>query len=351
MKRQVKCVINAAAIVVLSLVTSLTIYTAFGESKIGNLDSIFTSQSEVAVKDYIIDNYEISERNPWSDYGLSPVEYQEYSENAFDKKINAKAAIVVNADTGEIYYEKNADKKMYPASTTKLMTALTVLQILDLDHVVTVGDEVSLIGAGSSVAGFSKGQQVTVKELLQGLLISSGNDAAYILAKAAGQYILEDNIENEGKTFTSEECVERFVYEMNKNVRDMELENTRFESPDGYDDEGQYTTAGDLSKIAVNAYANKTIRKICGTESQKSETLGKTWESTNLMLHKDSEYYYKFCKGLKTGSTDNAGKCLVSASKKNGNTFICVVMKADTEENRVEDSLKLLKAAAQVTKE
>ena len=83
---------------------------------------------------------------------------------------------------------------MYPASTTKLMTALTVLQIMNVNDVVTIGDEITFIASDSSKAGFSRGQVVTVKELLQGLLISSGNDAAYVLAKAAGQEIFEDNI-------------------------------------------------------------------------------------------------------------------------------------------------------------
>lgn len=110
------------------------------------------------------------------------------------------------------------------------MTALTVLQNMKTTDIVTIGSEINMIAADSSKAGFSQGQVVTVQELLEGLLISSGNDAAYVLAKAAGEAILKDNIANEGKTFTAAQCVERFVYEMNKNVRDMELENTHFMS-------------------------------------------------------------------------------------------------------------------------
>ena len=199
-----------------------------------------------------------------------------------------------------------------------------------------------MIAADSSKAGFSQGQVVTVQELLEGLLISSGNDAAYVLAKAAGEAILKDNIANEGKTFTAAQCVERFVYEMNKNVRDMELENTHFMSPDGYDAADQYTSASDLSKIAIEAYNNETIRKICGTQSEKSGTLNKTWVSTNALLNKSGQFYYQYCVGMKTGSTGLAGKCLVSVAKNGDTECISVVLNDSTDEQRWTDARKLL---------
>ena len=184
---------------------------------------------------------------------------------------------------------------------------------------------------------------VTVKELLQGLLISSGNDAAYVLAKAAGQEIFEDNIANEGKTFTSQQCVQRFVLEMNRNVRDMELENTHFTSPDGYDDDDQYTTATDLSKIAIEAYSNSVIADICGKSSAYSDTLSKTWTSTNALLNKNGSFYYEYCQGLKTGSTGLAGKCLVSVGKKGDKECVSVVLNDNTDEQRWNDAKKMLK--------
>ena len=268
------------------------------------------------------------------------------------KDISAKWLLTGLGDMGdykvpvlpkEIYYEKNSDAKMYPASTTKLMTALTVLQNMKTTDIVTIGSEINMIAADSSKAGFSQGQVVTVQELLEGLLISSGNDAAYVLAKAAGEAILKDNIANEGKTFTAAQCVERFVYEMNKNVRDMELENTHFMSPDGYDAADQYTSARDLSKIAIEAYNNETIRKICGTQSEKSGTLNKTWVSTNALLNKSGQFYYQYCVGMKTGSTGLAGKCLVSVAKNGDTECISVVLNDSTDEQRWTDAKKLLK--------
>ena len=227
------------------------------------------------------------------------------------------------------------------------MTALTVLQTLNLNDVVTIGDEVYMIAADSSKAGFAKGQVVTVEELLNGMLLASGNDAAYILANATGKAIFEDNIANEGKTFTPSQCVERFVLEMNKNVRDMNLENTHFATPDGYDAEGQYTSASDLSKIAMEAYSNETIASICKKSSFTSETLGKTWTSTNQLLLKSGNYYYEYCQGMKTGTTDSAGKCLVSVAKKGDNQCLSVVLGESTDEGRFGDSKGLLEAGVQ----
>lgn len=344
MKRQLRCVISAAVAVLLVICTVDYTFNAGKENKIDNNPVKEAAQNDnIIVKDFIHDNYVISERNPWTDYDLHPVEYlNSDATDSFKNKVSAQAAILVDVESKTIIYEKNANKKMYPASTTKLMTALTVLQVMKTSDVVTIGDEVGMIAADSSKAGFSKGQIVKVEELLEGLLIASGNDAAYILAKAAGQKILENNIANEGKRFTSEQCVQRFIFEMNKNVRDMELKNTRFTSPDGYDDKEQYTTATDLSKIAIEAYNNETIMKICNMDEKYSKTLGKTWVSTNQLLNKSGNHYYKYCLGMKTGSTDLAGKCLVSAAKKDDVTCISVVLDDKTDEQRWEDSYKLL---------
>lgn len=343
MKRHLKCVISAAVAVLLIIGTVDYACYLGEETKIDYKPVQEAVQSDVVVQDFIHDNYVISEKNPWTDYDLHPMEYSDLeSTETFNEEINAGAAILVDVDSKTIMFGKNIDKKMYPASTTKLMTALTVLQTMNTNDLVTVGDEISMIAPDSSKAGFSKGQIVTVEELLEGLLISSGNDAAYILAKATGQEILENNIANEGKTFTSAQCVQRFIFEMNKNVRDMNLDNTNFTTPDGYDDKEQYTTASDLSKIAIEAYNNETIMKICRMDKQYSKTLNKTWTSTNELINESGKYYYKYCLGMKTGSTGLAGKCLVSAATKGDVTCISVVLNDETDEQRWKDSMKLL---------
>ena len=166
MRKTGRCILSAV-IAVLLMIGAIDYAFVIGKAKpVGDLK---TSQSEVIVKDFIHDNYEISEKNPWTDYGLHPIEYTESAgKSGFDKAISAKAAILVNVNSKEIYYEKNSDAKMYPASTTKLMTALTVLQNMKTTDIVTIGSEINMIAADSSKAGFSQGQVVTVQELLEG---------------------------------------------------------------------------------------------------------------------------------------------------------------------------------------
>ena len=343
MRSRLTCVISAAMAVLLIVCTVNYAFNTGKEKKKNGNPVMEAAQKEVVVQDFIHDNYVITEKNPWTDYSLHPVTYKETKSSYFSENISAQSAILVDIKSNNVLYAKNENKHMYPASTTKLMTALTVLQIMNVNDVVTIGDEITFIASDSSKAGFSRGQVVTVKELLQGLLISSGNDAAYVLAKAAGQEIFEDNIANEGKTFTSQQCVQRFVLEMNRNVRDMELENTHFTSPDGYDDDDQYTTATDLSKIAIEAYSNSVIADICGKSSAYSDTLSKTWTSTNALLNKNGSFYYEYCQGLKTGSTGLAGKCLVSVGKKGDKECVSVVLNDNTDEQRWNDAKKMLK--------
>ncbi len=344
MKQKLMCVTSAAMASVFIIAIVGFAQTKWREEKAVTASIMSVSQSEEVVKEYIYENYVISEKNPWTDYGLSPVDYKEASKGMlYTESVQAQSAILVDVNQGQILYAKNSDERMYPASTTKLMTALTALQILDPEDIVTIGKEVNMIAADSSKAGFSKGQIVTVRELLEGLLIASGNDAAYILARAAGEAIFEDNIAYEGKEFNYQQCVERFILEMNKNVRDMELENTNFTTPDGYDATDQYTTASDLAKIATEAYDNEIIREICGLSSKYSSTLETTWTNTNQLMNKDSEFYYENCMGLKTGTTGLAGKCLVSVAEKGEEICICVVLNEETEEGRWKDAVKLLK--------
>lgn len=346
MKAQIRCLLSAILVVFFSIGIVFIGVNSQEKTKTINNPIKDAVQSEVVVRDFIHDNYVISEKNPWTDYSLKPIEYKTNGQE-INKTVGAKSAILVDVKNKNILYQKNADERRAPASTTKLMTALTVLQTMNLNDVITIGDEANMIASDSSKAGFSKGQIVTVEELLNGMLIASGNDAAYILANATGKAIFQDNIANEGKNFSNAQCVERFVLEMNKNVRDMKLENTHFTTPDGYDETGQYTSAGDLSKIAMEAYNNKTIADICKKSGYTSETLGKTWTSTNQLLLKNGSYYYQYCQGMKTGTTDIAGKCLVSVAKKGDRECLSVVLGENTDEGRFGDAKSLLESGVQ----
>lgn len=341
MKRQISCIFGAAVISA-GIIAGCNYMDETQKIMSENYELYDMADDDLSVGDYAKDNY--SGNDFWKTNHYDPVEYVEASGELvkFEESLDAKSAILVDMDTKTVIYSKNPDEEMAPASTTKLATAITAAAILEEDDVIEVGNEINLIAPDSSKAGIKTGDRLTFKELLEGMLLSSGNDAAYVIAKAAGQALLDDNIAYEGEIVTIDQCIRRFVYEMNKNVRDIGLENTCFTSPDGYDREGQYTTARDLSKIALVAYEIEEIRTICGMDGATTKNGLYTWSTTNELLKEGGEYYYPYAKGMKTGSTDKAGNCLVSAAEKDGQRCISVVLNS-TKEGRYKDSLKLLK--------
>lgn len=341
MKRQISCFF-AAVIMSGGVIIGCNYFSEAQKLVKTKEETSGIKDEKIVVKDYANDNYK--DNDFWKTNNYKPVEYVEAAANvaSFTQTLDAKAAILVDVDTKSVIYSKNCDEKMAPASTTKLATAITAVEILKPDDEIEIGNEINLVGADSSKAGLKVGDKLSFTELMEGMLLCSGNDAAYSIAKAAGKTLLEDNIAYDGENLTIEQCIQRFVYEMNKNVRDLGLENTSFMSPDGYDQEDQYTTASDLSKIALTAYENEEINKICSMTSATTKNGEYTWTTTNELMLKNSDYYYKYAKGMKTGSTDAAGKCLVSVANKDSQTCISVVLNSTTE-GRYEDSLKLLK--------
>lgn len=345
MKRQISCIF-AAAVISAGIIVGCN-YVSEVQMIVHQTEKVTDIQDDdLSVQDYAKDNYAGSDF--WKTHNYNPVEYVQVSAGVanFQDTLEAQAAILVDVDTKTVIYSKNADEQLAPASTTKLATAITAVEILEENQVIQVGNEINLIAADSSKAGLKAGDELTLKELLEGMMISSGNDAAYVIARAAGQALLEDNIAYDGETITIEQCIKRFVYEMNKNIRDIGLKNTRFMNPDGYDSDGQYTTASDLSKIALVAYEIDIIKKVCEMESATTEAGTYTWSTTNELLREESEYYYEYAKGMKTGSTDKAGKCLVAVAENGEESCISVVLNSTTK-GRYEDSIKLLKFFAE----
>ena len=239
-------------------------------------------------------------------------------------------ALLVNADTDTVIYSKNADKITAPASLTKIVTALVVLnECNDLQKKITCSYEAihSLDGTGSSVAGLLADEKTTLEMLLYCLFLPSANDAAAVLAEEFG----------DGKP-------ESFVAKMNAFVQELGCQNTHFANPHGLDDESvkgfesdtqNRTTASDMYLIAKKALSNETIVKI---SSKYGKTMPKTNKSdirylynTNPLLNSYSEYYYEEAIGLKTGTTDKAGACLISSATKDGYTYISIAMKGETE--------------------
>jgi D-alanyl-D-alanine carboxypeptidase (penicillin-binding protein 5/6) len=230
----------------------------------------------------------------------------------------ANAVYLVNSDTGTVLYSKNADQKVYPASITKLMTAiLTMEKFKDkLDTVITVqkSDVTPLSGTDSSLmgAGLKVGEQITVEQLLYGLLLRSGNDAAVVLARAVG-----------GDVAT-------FVGMMDDEAKKLGCTNTHYVNPHGLQDPAQVTTAKDTYLIAKYAMTIPELATIVDTPRYITATNLQhyTLVNTNLMISSASYMYNKtqIVKGIKTGSTSDAGNCLVSYATYKGSTYYCVVM-------------------------
>lgn len=246
---------------------------------------------------------------------------------------------VYNSGTDTMYYTSGGeDTRIAPASLTKLLTALVVLEVLEEDQVITAGSELSLVHPESSLAYISRGQKLRVDMLIEGLLLQSGNDAAYILAVAAGREVANN------PDLSAKGALRRFVEYMNYRAKEMGLENTHYENPDGIDGEDHYTCLKDLATVSVLAMKNPTIRKYVKMDShfvtyESGQTI--TWSNTNELLHKDSKYYCADAVGLKTGTTTKAGNCLISAFPKDGGYLFIGVLGGPSYYGRYKDTLHL----------
>lgn len=251
--------------------------------------------------------------------------------------ITATGGFVMNNGTGKSLFTKNADKKLSTGSTTKIMTALVVLkqQNLNLNSKVTVQKAYSdyVVKNNASLARLIVGDKVTVRQLLFGLMLPSGCDAAYALADKFGT----------GSTRAAR--VKSFIGKMNSTAKSLGLKNTHFDSFDGISNGANYSTPRDLTKLASNAMKNSTFRTIVKTKMYTAKTITKTgstrtmdpWKNTNPLLGT-----YSGTIGVKTGSGPEAKKCLVFAATRNGKTIIGTVLAAPTEANRLSDAKKLL---------
>jgi len=236
-----------------------------------------------------------------------------------DPNIRAKSSILADPETGQVFYERAADERAFPASTTKIMTALLVLKYCELDETETCLQEDMNLEPGSTLAGIKVGETLTIHDLLYCLLLPSGNEAANMLARhVAGS-------------------VDNFVWMMNQEAIVLGCTGTHFANPHGLHDENHYTTARDLYRIASEAMKDETFAEVVRTEIKTLQETNMQKErqvlSTNqLILRRADPWYYKDCKGIKTGTTTPAGACLVSAAEKNGGMLISVLLGCDKDD-------------------
>ncbi len=234
-----------------------------------------------------------------------------------DFETSCDSISLMNLDTDSIVYEKNPDKRRSPASITKIMTYIIVTQnVKDLEgtKVTATKDTIDeLLGTDSSVANIKAGDEFSVYQLLHGMMIASGNDAALILANYIGG----------GDT-------SKFVNMMNEKAHELGCENTHFVNPHGLYDPNHYTTTNDMLKITKYALTMPYFSEI--TNKTVSYILGDDWPlvTTNRLIDpiNGGSYYYRYAKGIKTGHLDEAGYCLASSAVRGGYTYLCIAMGA-----------------------
>lgn len=248
------------------------------------------------------------------------------------KYVLSDGIALVDASDGRIIYQKNGDKIMYPASTTKIMTSILVIENANLDDIVTVGTEATSVPADSSLMNprLTVGEQLTVKDLLYAMLFQSSNDAAETLALYVGG------------------TRENFIDMMNAKAKELGMDNTHFANPHGYQDENHYTTPYDLAKLAIYATKSETFMSIVSSTSytipKTNKNKARVLTNANRLLNKSATEYLSTATGMKTGTTTDAQECLVSSATSDGNTVVCVALKhpVDTTPSRFIESKKLL---------
>ena len=254
------------------------------------------------------------------DFNEIKQEIIETSSNATDiPNINSRAAIVIDRNSKAILYGKSETEQRKMASTTKIMTAIVVLENANLSDIVTISKKAA--NTGGSVLGIKTGDKISVCDLLYGLLLVSGNDTAVALAEHVGG------------------SVEGFADMMNKKAAELGLTNTHYVTPHGLDDDNHYTTAYELAILTDYALNNKTFYNYVATKSYTININGypKTLRNTNELLGNLDGVY-----GVKTGFTNGANRCLVTSCKRGNLDIICIVLGADSKKFRTQDSIKLI---------
>ena len=272
-------------------------------------------------------------------------EGQEF-DNEYNFSLSAEFAIVYDLKSGEVLFAKNATDRAYPASITKLMTSIVALKYCDPDDVFTAGDELSFVVKGSSLAFIYKGHKLKLKMLIDAMMLPSGNDAAYVVAANAGRIIAGD------KSLSAAEAVSVFVDKMNEEAKRLGCKGTHFANPDGFHDDRHFTTAYDLALISEEALKYEVINK-----SVKKEQVDAVYESGQMMTWINSNYliryhslstedrkkwYSEYATGLKTGTTSQAGSCMVASAKKGDREIVAVLLKCKDGMGRYEDALEII---------
>ena len=238
-----------------------------------------------------------------------------------DFQIYSSGSVLMDASTGKVLIQKDMNKQLYPASTTKILTAIIAIEKLDLSSTLTASrSAVMAIPSGYSNAGIKIGESLNVNDLLEMFLIHSANEVGYIFAEE-----ISGNIEN-------------FANLMNQKATELGCINTHFTNPSGIHDINHYSTAYDMAIIARYCMKNETFRNIVNKKSCKFSATDlypeeRYFKNTNSLLDPSNRYYYEYAIGIKTGFTTQAKNCLIAGAQKNGIELIAVMLGAEATEN------------------
>ena len=250
----------------------------------------------------------------------------------------AQQYFVYDCNTGTFLISSGTEEeRIYPASVTKLFTAYVALQYLQPDGQITAGGELDYVAWGSSVAKLQMGDVLTVGQLVEAMMLPSGNDAAYVLAAAAGRVIADSPEMDAGY------AVEVFMNQMNLQAASLGMTGTHFVNPDGIHDGEHYTSFKDLAVLGKLAMDNPTIMAYTGVARETVTLHGETveWKNTNALVDPQSAYYCPYALGLKTGQTPSAGSCLLSAFRYEEHALLIGVFGCPEENDRFDDTLQL----------
>jgi len=255
-----------------------------------------------------------------------------------DDMIKSESVILYDRTADKVLYSRNADMRLYPASTTKIVTACVALRYLKPETELKVGSELGLIQPESSLAYLNEDSRLTLEDALYALLLPSGNDAAYVIAVNTARTVSGDS------SMSDAEAVKYFAGLMNDEILEAGADNTHFEVPDGFHNPNHYTTAADLLKISIRSARYPLIAEIVSKEYRETNIItgqGYYWENGNCLVTNDNKYFLPFATGLKTGFTDEAGYCMSATAVEGGHDLIAVILHAPTLADRYTDASRL----------
>ena len=278
-------------------------------------------------------------------FNSSHFEMYIYGQSKLDVHVTARAAILVEQHSGRVLFAKNARERIYPASMTKMLTAMVMLEHFDdLHELILTGPEILYVPQGSSLSGHVVGESISVENLIRGLIMPSGNETAIVVASTVAQRV-------SGSSMPYREAEAMFGQMMNEMARRVGAVNSNFVNPHGFHDPNHYSTAYDLALIGRAAMENDVIRRIAAETRFQNYGAGRrhtpdlrtrryAWTTHNQLLRPDSDFFFPYATGIKTGFHNEAGFCVAASATRDGRELVAVIWNS-TSLGRWQDSINL----------